>query len=272
MGVRLMDADRIGISTAAFFPGHLTEDALNAAGELGFRVVEVFLQAETEYSPRFGTVLEQRRRALGLEIHSLHLYATFFDLWSTYPRRVREIRARFDRALDVAGRVGARALTWHGLRYGLEDPRLVEAFFESTRWAGDRAESNGVTLCIENVSWCYARTPEHIQAIRGAELPVGFTFDGFQALESGVKPGPLVRAMGKQLVTVHLSDYRTDGARHLPPGKGEMDWIALMRALQEVGYEGPLILETARVDDAETLMRARDFVRSAWEDAAGSGV
>ena len=263
-----MELERIGISTAAFFPGHLTEDALDAAAELGFRVMEVFLQAEEEYTARFATVPEQRRRSLGLEIHSLHLYATSFDLWSTYPRRAREIRERFERTLEVARRVGARALTWHGLRYGLENPRLVEAFFESARWAGEKAEAAGVTLCVENVSWCYLRAPKHVQAVRGAGVPVGFTFDGFQALESGVEPLALVRAMGEQLVTVHLSDYRVDGARHLPPGAGEMDWVRLMRALQDVGYDGPLILETARVGDAETLVRARDLVRGAWEDAA----
>ena len=266
-----MDLDRIGISTAAFFPGHLTEDALYAAAELGFRVVEVFLQAGSEYTARFGTVLEQRRRNLGLEIHSLHLYATFFDLWSIYPRRAREIRDRFDRALEVAGRVGAQALTWHGLRYGVDDPRLVEAFFESARWAGERAEAAGVTLCIENVSWCYLRRPQQVRSIRDADLPVGFTFDGFQALESGAEPGALVRAMGDRLTTVHLSDYRAEGARHLPPGEGEMDWLALMRALRGVSYAGPLILETAHVDDAETLVRARGFVRGAWEDAGDSG-
>jgi len=267
-----MDLDRIGISTAAFFPGRLTEDALTAGAELGFRVVEVFLQAEAEYTPRFGALLERRRRALGLRIHSLHLYATFFDLWSTYPRRAREIRDRFKRTLEVADRVGAQALTWHGLRYGLENPRLVEAFFEGARWAGGQAEAAGVTLCIENVSWCYLRDREHVHAMRRADLPVGFTFDGFQALESGVEPEALVRAMGDRLTTVHLSDFLAEGARHLPPGEGEMDWVALMRALQEVEYDGPLILETARVDDAETLVAARDFIGVAWEDAAqGAG-
>lgn len=265
-----MELDKIGISTAAFFPGHLTEDALDAAAELGFRVMEVFLQAEEEYTARFATVLERRRRSLGLEIHSLHLYATSFDLWSTYPRRAREIRERFERTLEVAQRVGAGALTWHGLRYGLENPRLVEAFFESTRWAGEKADAAGVTLCIENVSWCYLRAPEHVRAICAAGLPVGFTFDGFQALESGVEPTALVRAMGQRLVTVHLSDYREDGARHLPPGEGEMDWMGLMRELQEVAYDGPLILETARVGDVETLVRGRDLVRRAWEDAANT--
>lgn len=264
-----MDPDRIGISTAVFYPGRLTENALDVIGELGFRVVEVFLQAEAEYTGQFGAVLAQRRRDLGLDIHSLHLYATLFDLWSAYPRMALETRDRFRRVLEVANMVGARALTWHGLRYGLGDPRLVRAFFESAAWAGERARDAGVTLCIENVSWCYLRSPKEVQAILDADLPVSFTFDAFQALESGVVPTDLMRAMGDRLTTVHLSDFTPEGPRHLPPGEGDLAWSALMRTLQEMGYEGPLILETARVKDPQVLLEARAFVRQAWEAAAG---
>ncbi len=263
-----MDLDRIGISTAAFYPHYLTEDALLAINALGFRVVEVFLQAEAEYTPGFGALLDQRRRELGLEIHSLHLYATYFDLWSPYPRMAAEIRDRYHRLLEVAAAVDARALTWHGLRYGLDSPRLISAFFDSATWAAEQARKAGVTLCIENVSWCYLRTPEQVRAILEADLEVGFTFDVFQARESQVMPSRLVHSMGKRLATVHLSDYGEEAPRHLPPGRGQVDWVALMRALQDVGYAGPLILETAHVQDGAVLLEARDFVRCAWEDAA----
>jgi len=43
-----MDLPEIGLSTAALYPTHLTENALTAIAELGFRVAEVFLQAEEE--------------------------------------------------------------------------------------------------------------------------------------------------------------------------------------------------------------------------------
>ncbi len=262
-----MDCDRVGISTAAFYPHHLTEDALTAIGELSFRIVEIFLQAQAEYTPRFGALLARRCRDLGLQVHSLHLYATYFDLWSPYPRMAREIRERYQRLLAVATKVGARALTWHGLRYGLDNPRLIDAFFESTAWAAEEARRAGLTLCLENVSWCYLRGLEQVRAVQEAGVSVGFTFDVFQARESGAEPARLVRAMGDELTTVHLSDYRAEAPRHLPPGKGDVDWSGLMRALQEVGYAGPLILETAHVRDGDVLLEARAFVQRAWEES-----
>ncbi|HEY67797.1 MAG TPA: sugar phosphate isomerase/epimerase [Thermoflexia bacterium] len=258
----------IGLSTAALYPSHLTEDALTTIAGLGFRTVEIFLQAEEEYTPTFGAELDRRRRDLGLRVHSLHLYAPYFDLWSPYPRMIQETRARFRRLLEIATTLEARALTWHGLRYGVDNPRLIAAFFESAAWAGEQAQTAGVTLCIENVSWCYLRTPDQVMAIRQADLPVGFTFDTFQAGESGTDPAALIRAMDSRLATVHLADYAPAGPRHLPPGEGTLDWPSILQALQAVGYDGPLILEPAHVENTTILLRARDFVQQALTNVA----
>ena len=261
----------IGVSTAALYPTHLTEDAMTTIAGLGFRVVEVFLQAMQEYTPAFGAELDRRRRDLGVRVHSIHLYATYFDMWSPYSRLVEETRDRFRQVLEIATRVEARALTWHGLRYGLNNPRLVNAFLESTAWAAAEAEAAGVRLCIENVSWCYLRTPAQVTALLEAGLPIGFTFDAFQAGESGSDPAALIHAMDSRLTTVHLADYAPDGPRHLVPGEGTIDWPAVLGALQAVGYAGPLIREPAHVEDTSVFLRARDFVEQVLANVALSG-
>lgn len=263
--------NRIGLSTAALYPTHLTENALKTIAELGFRVVEIFLQTQQEYTSAFGTELDRRRRDLGLYVHSLHLHTSYFELWSLYPRMAQEARDRFQRLLEIADTLEAYALTWHGLRYGTDNPDLLTAFFESAAWAGEQAQSTGITLCIENVSWCYLRTSAQVKAIRQAQLPVGFTFDAFQAGESATDPASLIHAMNGHLTTVHLSDYAPDAPRHLPPGKGNLDWMAILRTLQSVGYAGPLIIETAHVTDLPDLLRARDFIKQILTDVANTG-
>jgi inosose dehydratase len=261
-------ANTIGLSTAALYPTHLTEDALTTVAELGFHVTEVFLQTEQEYTSAFGVELDRRRRSLGLRVHSLHLHTSYFELWSPYPRMRQESQDRFLRLLEIAARLEADALTWHGLRFGADDPHTVAALFESANWAGEQAQAAGVTLCIENVSWCYLRTPEQVTAIRQAGLPLHFTFDTFQAGESAADPTALIRAMDGRLATVHLADYAPGAARHLPPGEGDLDWPVILRALRDVGYGGPLILEPAHVKDPITFLHARDFVRQVLTDVA----
>ena len=250
----------IGVSTAAFYPAYLTEDALTAAGELGFPVAEVFLQTREEYTPDFGKTLDQRRRAFGVRVHSLHLHNDFFELWSPYPRMLDEARERFRRTLDIAARLEAQALTWHGIRFGFKNPAFVARFLDSTTWAAEQAHAVGVTLCLENVSWCYVRTPEQIHTLDAHNVPVGFTFDSFQAGETPTDPTTMIRAMNGRLTTVHLADYDPAGPRHLPLGEGTLDWQAILRALDAVGYSGPLIIELANVENMDTLRASRTFI------------
>ncbi len=258
-----MNPESIGISTACFYPHVLTEDGLDIAAELGFPVVEVFLQTEGEYQLAFGRVLEQRARAVGVRVHSFHLYATLFDIWSPYSRMRDETRARFLRLLEMATHVGVRALTWHGLRLGIDDPARIALFLESTVWAAEAAHAAGVTLCLENVSWCYLRRPEHVATLKALGAPLGFTFDSFQAAESGVAPEALITAMDGALTTVHLADFAVAGPRHLSPGVGIIDWTAVFAALQSVKYSGPLLIEVADLDALATLCEIRDFISSA---------
>jgi len=250
----------IGISTAALYPTHLTEDALTAGGELGFPVAEVFLQTREEYTPAFGKTLDERRRAFGMRVHSLHLHNDFFELWSPYPRMLAEARERFLDTLEIATLLGARALTWHGIRFGFKNPAFVARFLESATWSAEQARAAGVTLCLENVSWCYVRTPEQIRTLEAHNVPVGFTFDSFQAGETPTDPVSLIHAMNGRLTTVHLADYDPAGPRHLPLGDGKLDWPGILRALHTVGYGGPLIIELAHVKNVETLRESRTFI------------
>ena len=261
----------IGLSTAALYPTHLTEDALTTIAELGFNVAEVFLQTEQEYTPTFGAELNRRRCSLGLHVHSLHLHTSYFELWAPYPRMIQEARDRFLRSLEIAALLEACAVTWHGLHHSVDVPHMVTTFFESATWAGEQAQAAGITLCVENVSWCYLRTPTQVQTIRQAGLPVGFTFDTFQAGESATDPATLIHAMNGHLTTVHLADYAPDAPRHLPPGKGTLDWTAILRALRSIGYAGPLIIEPAHVTDPSAFLRARDFVQQVLTDVAHTG-
>jgi sugar phosphate isomerase/epimerase len=99
-------------------------------------------------------------------------------------------------------------------------------------------------------------------------LPVGFTFDTFQAGESGADPAALIYAMDSHLATVHVADYAPGGPRHLPPGEGTLDWPSILRALEVVGYGGPLIIEPAHVEDPAVFLRAREFVQQMLTDVA----
>lgn len=251
----------IGLSTGALFPDFLTEDALIVAAEQGFETVEIYLQTHGEYEPRFVRELQQRTDDLGLSVHSVHNDFRHFDLWSPYARRSAESYALFERLIDVAAAVGATAITWHGFRHQPGEDAILDQFAVAAQRLGTQAQAAGITLTLENVSWCYLRGAEHVQKIREYRLPLGFTFDPFQAAESGQPPVDLIEAMGDRLTTVHLADFGPGLLRHLPLGEGVIDWPGLFCALETINYQGPLIVETPFRGDLAVLSQGRSFVQ-----------
>ena len=60
-----------------------------------------------------------------------------------------------------------------------------------------------------------------------------------------------VRRLGSRLHSLHLSDCDKTDEKHWFPGKGVIDWKALMAALREVNFNGPMTYEC--VPDGNTL-------------------
>lgn len=47
-----------------------------------------------------------------------------------------------------------------------------------------------------------------------------------------------VSALGKRIITTHISDHDYVDERHLLPGQGKIDWNALLAAFEAIGYDG----------------------------------
>ncbi|NMA46798.1 MAG: sugar phosphate isomerase/epimerase [Lentisphaerae bacterium] len=54
-----------------------------------------------------------------------------------------------------------------------------------------------------------------------------------------------VKALGKNLITLHLSDYDGIDEKHWLPGAGVIDWPAFMAALRSIDYRGPFNFEVS---------------------------
>jgi sugar phosphate isomerase/epimerase len=85
---------------------------------------------------------------------------------------------------------------------------------------------------------------------------VGICLDTGHAFLSG-DLHHVAHKLSGHLWMLHASDNRGVYDDHLPPGDGALPWPALLRQLQEIGFEGGVVLEIAG-DGAvgETLERA----------------
>jgi sugar phosphate isomerase/epimerase len=124
-----------------------------------------------------------------------------------------------------------------------------------------------------------------LDAVGGRE-ELGFTFDPSHLFWQGVDPAEFLRRFGDRIYHVHVKDVAvTLNGRsgllgsYLPyedprrgwqprcPGRGGLDWEAIVRALNAIGYAGPLAVEwadrgmerTAGAEEACRFVKRLDF-------------
>lgn len=99
------------------------------------------------------------------------------------------------------------------------------------------AKENGIKLAVENLPrTCIGRDSFDMLKIFEA-IPEAFAcFDANHSLkENNVD---LIHALGERIITLHISDYDFIDERHLFPGEGKNCWQNIMKALEEVNYNG----------------------------------
>lgn len=243
---------RLGISSGSLYPWAVTEAVPAIAAEWGIRDLELLLQTPGEHEPAFLRHIVREAAQRGQRINSIHPFQILFPLFSAYQRRTDEALAAFERIIETAGELGISAIVWHGLDLPFTPtPERRVQFLKHAAHLAERCHQAGVTLAMENASGSTLATVRELFAF-AARIPelgppgsIGFTFDPFQAAEAGANPFMVLAAMDGMVVNVHLSDARENdpSVRHLPPGEGDLPWPALIRAIANSGYRGPMLIE-----------------------------
>ena len=149
--------------------------------------------------------------------------------------------------------LGSKYIIIHPLLPWLDgegDPvKLHEINLEFMSRLVKEAEKNDVTICFENM-------PMPRMSMASPEVCLNFAKEinspNFKiCLDTGhctmlnVKPGDAVRMLGKEwLRTLHVHDNNGQNDLHWIPYTGVIDWDDFQAALQEIGYDGCLSLET----------------------------
>lgn len=259
---------RLGISTAAFYGRWETEEAAAQIAKLPLDCAEVFLQSDSENTPEFGRLV--RDNLAGMPCTSVHPLGGYENYMAGRPaRQVRDAFDHFRRVLDAGAAMGARTFVYHGRNTPLLKPLPwnlpwnIEALVPMCEEAAQR----GMVIGWENVCWCQLTEPSRVLEAKKALPQVRFTLDIKQAMRAGCDPVAFVHAMGDRLCNVHVCDWHEDGTLCLP-GEGCFDFDALMKALAETGYDGPVIMEPylKLIKSGEALLRSIAFMRDKMKE------
>lgn len=231
-----------------------------AVARAGFGGIE--LVAADDGPLRFDTPLDEWKslRSIaadaGIRATSIASAAFFQSHYASNDSAQRALAIdRTRRMLDAAAEVGAASIVVIPAVVGrAADARPQVGYADALRRAldalivlRDDAEARAVNIAIENVWNRFLLSPiEAADFIDRVNSPhVGWCLDTGNILAYGY-PQDWIRTLGGRLMQVHVKDYDVNiPGRNgfVALGDGSADWPAIMAALRDVRYDGPLVYE-----------------------------
>jgi D-psicose/D-tagatose/L-ribulose 3-epimerase len=249
---------KLGVCTWTFGPRPLPE-TLTRIAALGYDGVELHGDLQAFRPKAVASLLRDH----GLEVFSL----TPDNVDPATPdTEARAAALDYYRELvDFAAEVGGAVVSFHGL-VGRVAPLASMAEEEELLVAGLRtvcahARPAGVRIVYEVLN----RYESHLVNTGKAALALlervgadnfGVLLDAYHMNIEEAAPAGAIRAVGGRLGLFHVADSNREGI-----GRGHTDFAAIARALDEVGYAGPVIVEcTAAGANPFTPVKPGDYL------------
>lgn len=235
----------------------------------GIGAVEVSV-ADVDYDAQDLCAIVSDARAEGIDPWSFHLRFWPFEEYTIQlfdrdaRRRSVEYAAEW---IKRAGHAGFCHAVIHPSGEPIEDAERAEAMKnakESLAVLSEVAARAGIVLCVENLPrTCLAKNSTELLELLSVDDGLRACFDTNHLLNEPTFD--FMRAVGDRIVTLHLSDYDFVNERHWLPGDGQIDWRGLMRTLDEIGYGGVMMYETAKTlkNGEERILTVEDRAQNA---------
>lgn len=208
--------------------------------------------------------LKRHADAIGLTVvqaHAMWDQRMAADLHYAHPWEI------FGRTMEACRILECRHLIFHPVRQPdrVDSLRMRRRIHDwNVRWFYELlslAEQYDVIIDLENTfdshrvqqpgdaPYPYATAEDMLALQRDiGSTRVQLCLDTGHANISGQNVPEMIRSFRGNLSTLHLNDnfgHRAEGTEdlHLFPGEGTLDWGAIMRALREIHYRGPLNIE-----------------------------
>jgi len=263
---------RIGISTWVWTSPATTavlERLIPHIAAMGYDAVEIPVEGEDQFDvDRVRDLIE----AHGLAVYVCAVIGPGRDL--LLPDEYENGMAYLRMCIDVARRLGAPTVA--GPLYSAvgrcwqatpaERANDVERLAGRLRVLGDYAAERGVALGLEPLNrfeTSFLNTVQQaLELVNRIDHPaVGLSLDLFHMGIEEKSPADALRTAGHYLKNVQVAenDRGTPGTGHLP-------WTDVARALEDIGYTGPVIIETFS-NTVEAIARAAAIWRPLAPDS-----
>ncbi len=196
----------------------------------------------------------------GIKLWSFHLpFLPFETIDISQPSLADYTVKYFCSLIDKASSIGIKTFVIHpsGEPIANDDrPMRLECAKRSLALLAEYASSKGVVIAVEDLPrTCLGRNSSDIIELISAHPSLRVCFDTNHLLGENIID--YINAVGKKIITTHVSDYDFINERHWLPGEGAIDWLALRDALLKVGYDGYWLYELGLSGSSWTIDRPR---------------
>jgi protein FrlC len=238
-------------SFPVWVPAYTLEETIKRIARIGYDGIEIGAAAPHAYPSQ---VTKERRKEIkrllddnGLEVSSM-LPAPGggpgFNVASPLPEERREAVEQYKQVVELCSNLGGKTVLYiAGWQiYGTPRVQAWDWSAEALKEVAGAADGSGVVLAIEPTptdSNLIESCDHAIELMEQVAVPnVKLMFDTQHAYYRNEVPTDYVYKMGKNLRHVHLSEFG-----RLAPGQGPGDFVGLVAALRNIGYDGYLAME-----------------------------
>ena len=241
------------------------ENKCKIAHDAGFRYISVNFNDTTD--PSDGTY-DKAPSHISAILEKYDLFAVQTHLYYYYPlssadKIEEELEHRVLREVEVSGKIGAPWCVWHPRYFKsggtYEEERTFYYNHETVPYYLEQAKKFGTGIALENLfgSMMYGGFETLARLCDGFNTDnIGICLDTGHANIDKVDQPSVICALGDRIKCTHLHNNWGKNDDHAPPIYGNIAWDKVMHALDTVGYQGPLTLETHCWYEDEAMLRS----------------
>lgn len=183
----------------------------------------------------------------------------FFEPALSNPdKKLRRWRIEYTkRCIDLAKEVSATNVSITSGRSMLGKPpeEAVELFKDSLSEILSYAERRGIKVGIEYEPGLLLETANEVLALieEMGSSALGVNLDVGHAYLAGENPAQVILDFSSKILNLHLEDIRGKKHYHRIPGAGDIDFLAMVEALQKIDYTGFVTVELYNHSDEPEL-------------------
>lgn len=272
----------IGINTYAYAWTTPAIDCVRRLAEIGYRSFELLVHPPHLPLEDFDQASRRRLAAALNEIGAINctmnLPSLDHNMASPWPQVRAASVAMFKQTIDLASDLG---IPWLVTVPGRMSPLAPANMANRTKWMREsiehllpHARTRGVRLAIENVPMASFPDAASLGAfVRSfASADVAVCYDVANAHFIGESPAEGIRQLADQIRIVHVSDTPRTVWRHDSVGTGTVPFAEVAKALGEIGFSGPTMMEIIADDPEAALVRSHDLLASVGFPARSGAV